>query len=319
MPNSATNESRTRTLAWMASLAAHSLLTASLVWGGSRGGTEAGGDAPIREIGVVLRETSQPPSPFDSESFVESDATEPTETPPVETTTETVAAVTPNAFSDLLTQLVETAPPGSGPPASAGGSAAAPPPPSGGGRLKLPIGETRVPFYGVEGVGSHFVFLLDRSASMQGGPLRSAKAELVRSLDAIGPTHRFQIVFFSTIVTPLDLTGGRRRIARGTDEDKRRAVQKVRSVSAQGGTIGKDALDFALRSHPDVIFFLSDGEDPITAAELAEVIGDAAGSVTIHTVEFGKGPDHNRRNVMVELAEGTGGERCYVDTTLLPR
>ncbi|MEO0529563.1 MAG: VWA domain-containing protein [Planctomycetota bacterium] len=317
MATESATERRTRGLAWAASLAAHSLLTATLVWGGSRGGIETGGDAPQREIGIVLRESSQPPSPFETDSVVDSEVTEPTGAAPTEAADDRVA-VAPNAFSDLLTQLVETAPPGSGPPASAGGSASAPQPPMGGGRPKLPIGQTRVPFYGVEGVGSRFVFLLDRSYSMRGGPLRSAKAELIESLGAIGPTHQFHIVFFNTRVSPVDVTG-RRRVARGTDEDKRRAIQMIQSVSAEGGTVGKETLDFAIRKRPDVVFFLTDGDLPMTAAELAEVIGDAAGSITIHTVEFGKGPDHGRRNVMVALAEGTGGERCYVDTTLLPR
>ncbi len=90
-------------------------------------------------------------------------------------------------------------------------------------------------------------------------------------------------------------------------------------MTAQGGTERKLALDTALRQRPDVIFFLTDDDSPMTRGEMAEVLADAVGAVTIHAVEFGKGPDHGRRNFLVELAERTGGSRCYVDTTRLPR
>lgn len=313
-----TSDRRTRAAAWASSLVVHSLLTASVVYLGLRGGTRAGGDEPTREIGVVLRESSQPPTPFESDSIVESDATEPIETPPAESPA-TEASLAPSPFSDLLNQLLEEPKPGAGP--QTGGSQANPPqpPPAGGGRIKLPIGQTRVRFYGVEGVGSRFVFALDRSTSMQGGPLRSAKAELIESLKAIEESHRFNILFFNTRVSALDISGGQRRIAFGTEQNKRRAVGFIRSVTAEGGTQRKAALDHALRNRPDVIFFLTDDDSPMTRDQLAEILGDAIGAATIHTVEFGRGPDHGQRNFLIELAEATGGTRCYVDTTLLPR
>ena len=306
---------RTRSAAWAASLAAHTLLTAGVVYFGVQGGVEAGGDAVEREVGVVLRESSQPPAPLESDSTTDSETTEPT--PPIDAAPSDVA-LAPSPFSDLLTDLLGKQPEGAGPPVSAGG--APPPPPAGGGaRPKLPLNQTEVSFYGVTGVGSRFVFALDRSTSMTGGPIRSAKAELLQSLQAIEETHRFHILFFNTRVKPLDLSGGKNRLAYGTDENKRRAARFVGSITAQGGTERKLALDTALRQRPDVIFFLTDDDSPMTPGEMAEVLADAIGAVTIHAVEFGKGPDHGRRNFLVELAERTGGSRCYVDTTRLPR
>lgn len=313
----AATDRRTSAVAWGASLAVHSLLTASALWYGSRSGTEAGGDAPQREVGIVLRQSSQPPAPFESESVTESDAVELMETEPVETPVD--KPLPPSPFSDLLTQLIEEKPPGQGPSAAAGGSPPpSEPPPGGGGQPKLPIGQAKVRFYGVEGVGSRFVFALDRSISMARGRLRSAKAELIQSLQAIGPSHQFHILFFNTRVAPIDL-GGRGRIAFGTDENKRLAARRVRGVSADGGTDRKAALDHALRFRPDVIFFLTDDDTPMTPGEMAEILGDAIGAVTIHTVEFGQGPDHGRKNFLTELADRTGGQRCYVDTSRLPR
>lgn len=310
---------RTRTLAWATSLAVHSLLTAGAFWAGTQGGTEAGGDSESREIGIVLRESSLPPSPFESESLSDADALTPVEVTAIETAQAEKASLAPSPFSDLLEQLVEPKDPGAGPQASAGGpSASAAAPPAGGG-AKLPIGKARVGFLGVEGVGSRFVYVLDRSTSMQGAPLRAVKAHLVASLEAIGAPQQFHILFFNTRVSSLDLTGGQRRIAYGTDENKSRAAKFVLSVTADGGTERKTALDEALAFRPDVIFFLTDDETPMTASQLAEIIDDASGGVTIHTIEFGDGPDHGRRNFLVELAEQTGGQHSYVDTSMLSR
>ncbi len=311
---------RTRTAAWASSLVVHSLLTASVIYLGARGGTQAGGGEVEREVGVVLRESSQPPAPFESDSTVESDATEPVETPPVEAPpTDSQATLAPSPFSDLLNQLLEEPKPGAGPQVGGGQASPAQPPPPAGGRIKLPIGQTRVRFYGVEGVGSRFVFALDRSMSMQGGPLRSAKAELIQSLTAIEESHRFHILFFNTRVSALDISGGQRRIAFGTEQNKRQASRFVQSVTAEGGTERMTALNRALRHRPDVIFFLTDEDSPMSRGEMAEILGKAIGAVTIHTVEFGRGPDHGKRNFLIDLAEETGGTRCYVDTTLLPR
>ncbi|TWT96840.1 hypothetical protein Pla108_26140 [Botrimarina colliarenosi] len=310
---------RATALAWGTSLAVHTLLSAGVFYYGSQGGSEAGGDAPTREIGVVLRQSEQPPSPFESDSLSDADTPVPVEIAPIEPSPTESVSLSPSPFSELLEQLVEPKDPGAGPQASPGGASAPAPPPSGGGRPKLPIGQARVPFLGVEGVGSRFVYVLDRSTSMQGGPLRAVKAHLVASLDAIGPPQQFHILFFNTRVSALDLTGGQNRIAFGTDENKRRAAKYVLSVTADGGTERKVALEEAIAFRPDVIFFLTDDDTPMTANQLDQIVDEASGAVTIHTIEFGKGPNHGRRNFLGELAAQTGGQHAYVDTTRLPR
>ncbi|QDV80609.1 hypothetical protein [Botrimarina mediterranea] len=309
---------RTRTLAWATSLAVHAMLSAGAFWAGTQGGTEAGGDSESREIGIVLRESSLPPSPFESDSLSDADVPTPVEATPIETAPTEAASLAPSAFSDLLEQLVEPKDPGAGPKASAGGPSAAASAPSGG-RPKLPIGKARVKFLGVEGVGSRFVYVLDRSISMQGAPLRAVKTHLIASLEGIGPAQQFHILFFNSRTSSLDLTGGQRRVAYGTDENKTRAAKFVLSVNADGGTVRETALEEAFAFRPDVIFFLTDVDTPMTAGQLAEAIADAAGSVAIHTIEFGKGPSDGRRNFLVELAEGTGGQHAYVDTSMLSR
>ena len=54
--------------------------------------------------------------------------------------------------------------------------------------------------FGVQGEGQKFVYVFDRSGSMDGhggAPLAAAKSELIASLDDLGDTHQFQIIFYN--------------------------------------------------------------------------------------------------------------------------
>ncbi len=61
-------------------------------------------------------------------------------------------------------------------------------------------GKARVRLLGIVGEGSKFVYVFDRSDSMNWfdrRPLRAAKAELLASLEGLGETHQFQIIFYN--------------------------------------------------------------------------------------------------------------------------
>jgi hypothetical protein len=76
------------------------------------------------------------------------------------------------------------------------------------------------------------------------------------------------------------------------------------------------ALLLAVKLQPDVIFFLTDADDPMPPGQLNEIRRLAAG-VTIHTVEFGVGSDHDPNNFLVKLAVQTGGQHVYKDVSEL--
>ena len=62
------------------------------------------------------------------------------------------------------------------------------------------IGQTTTEVFGIQGTGTNFVYVFDRSGSMGGfggRPLAAAKAELIDSLDSIGPNQQFQIIFYN--------------------------------------------------------------------------------------------------------------------------
>jgi hypothetical protein len=61
-------------------------------------------------------------------------------------------------------------------------------------RQSSQTGETQ--FFGLSGKGSRFVYVFDRSLSMQGQPLAAAKRELLASLSHLERVHQFQIFQF---------------------------------------------------------------------------------------------------------------------------
>lgn len=179
--------------------------------------------------------------------------------------------------------------------------------------------------FGVKGTGSKFVYVFDRSGSMegfQGRPLAAAKRELLASLQDLGSVHQFQIIFYNerpTILNPARAL--QPRMLFGTEPDKKVATDFVRGILADGGTRHLDALKLALRMSPDVIFFLTDADEPtLTNNELAEVrkLNQRVGA-SINAIEFGSGPQQSRDNFLVRIARENSGAHVYVDVSQLPR
>lgn len=190
----------------------------------------------------------------------------------------------------------------------------------GGSRPQIAGGKARVRVFGVEGTGSKFVYVFDRSVSMDGPPLAAAKAQLIQSLTSLDEIHQFQIIFFNHRLRIFDISDGGQRIAFATQRNKDLAAGFVRGIISDGGTDRFAALGHALRYQPDAIFFLTDADDPMPAAELAEIrFRNRRAGASINTIEFGRGPPTSKRNFLSRLAEQSGGQYGYVDTTRLGR
>jgi hypothetical protein len=191
-------------------------------------------------------------------------------------------------------------------------------------RSKQIGGKVTTQVFGVQGKGSKFVYVFDRSGSMEGyggRPLVAAKSELIASLQSLESIHQFQIIFYNERPAVLNPDYPQKpRLMFGTDRDKRLAENFVRGIVANGGTRHMDALKMALALSPDVIFFLTDADEPqMTEAELAEVrrLNGRVGA-SIHTIEFGSGPISDSNNFLVKLARQNGGRHGYVDVSRLP-
>lgn len=183
-------------------------------------------------------------------------------------------------------------------------------------------GYARTGVFGVQGEGHKFVYVFDRSGSMDGhggAPLAAAKQQLMASLDDLGDTHQFQIIFYNEhprVFTPTGVPG---RLVWGNDANKMSAKRFVQSITADGATEHEEALSLALRMAPDVIFFLTDADEPrLTADQMSRLERLNRGS-SINTIEFGYGPSLEPNNFLVQLARRNGGKHVYVDVARLPR
>lgn len=184
--------------------------------------------------------------------------------------------------------------------------------------------QARTSIFGAEGTGSKFVYVFDRSASMdgyEGRPLAAAKRELVASLGDLDQIHQFQIIFYNEHPTVFNPSYPQPpRMLFGDAATKRLAQNFVRGVVAAGGTGHLEALKLAVGMQPDVIFFLTDaGEPELSASEMEEIRRrNARAGAVLNVIEFGAGPQPRSANFLVRLAQQNGGRYVYVDVTRLP-
>ena len=187
---------------------------------------------------------------------------------------------------------------------------------SGGGRGRGTGTKTKISFFGIEGSGSSFVYVVDRSDSMNSydsAPLRYAKRELLKSLESLNDTNQFQIVFYNDSISPMA-----RKMFFATDGDKRRAANFVRSMPGDGGTKHLPALRQALAMSPEVIFFLTDADESLTFSQLAEIQERADLSrTTIHTIRFSLGSAPDDGGWIRDLAVMNRGTFKYIDVSTI--
>ena len=172
--------------------------------------------------------------------------------------------------------------------------------------------------FGVSGTGSRFVYVFDRSDSMNGfggKPLRAAKSELIRSLRSLTDRQQFAIIFYNDRPTPFGDARGPASMMTAEPGMTTAASRYVRGVTAYGGTEHLSAIRMALRMAPDVIFFLTDAAVPsLSPSQLRDVRGRAQSSgTTIHAIEFGSRPSPSPSTFLRSLAEQNGGRYRYLN------
>lgn len=181
------------------------------------------------------------------------------------------------------------------------------------------VGQTTTQVFGLQGTGSRFVYVFDRSASMDdfaGRPLQVAKRELVNSLLSLRRTNEFQIVFYNERPTIFNPNAGAPTLLFATEDRKEEAAGFVQSIRARGSTEHLLAFEAALRMAPDVIFFLTDAAEPqLTAEELRLIDRWNRSATTINTIEFGIGPQRGGPNWLELVARQNNGQYVYKDVT----
>ena len=190
--------------------------------------------------------------------------------------------------------------------------------PFGGKPLSGSPGEkAQVSLFGVKAEGSKFVYVLDRSGSTEGKVLAAAKAEILASIEKIDDVHQFQVVIYNERPKVFNPAGPSGRLAFGTDANRAEVKKFLAALEAEGGTDHMAALSLAIRLRPDVIFLLTDGDKPLPSARDLARLDRLGPGIVIHTIQFGEGPRAGPRGWMAKLAQQSGGEHRYVDTTKL--
>lgn len=185
------------------------------------------------------------------------------------------------------------------------------------------ISKAKTKVFGIEGEGRRFVYVFDRSDSMngyEGRPFAVAKAELKKSLESLNEAHEFQIIFYND--APLAVGGSDSnspRLMLGSEPQKKSATDFVRDIQATGGTQHLRALRMALNLNPDVIFFLTDADKPaLRERDIDDLQNRASRSATaIHAIQFGEGGNQNNGNWIEILATGTSGKYRYINVSQL--
>ncbi|MEQ1827721.1 MAG: hypothetical protein ABL921_17305 [Pirellula sp.] len=179
--------------------------------------------------------------------------------------------------------------------------------------------KTKMSFFGVEGTGSSFVYVVDRSDSMNAydsAPLIAAKRELKKSLESFKEYHQFQIVFYNDTLLPLSQE---RRLLFATDTNKDSAKLFLNAVRGDGGTQHLEAIKYGLSLGPEVLFFLTDAEDPrLTESQLLDIQRRAEHALTtLNAIQFNVGAAVGDGGWIRRLAEMNRGHYLYVDVTSL--
>jgi len=178
--------------------------------------------------------------------------------------------------------------------------------------------EATTMLFGISGSGTHFVYVFDRSDSMNGfagRPLRAAKSELIKSLGSLTERQQFQIIFYNEQPRPFSLPGVPMAMVRAEPSNLSLAQNYIRSITAYGGTEHESALKLALRMGPDVIFFLTDARIPrLSESDLQTLqIRASSSGTTIHCIEFGSDNGAPSDSFLIDLANMNQGQYRYIN------
>lgn len=181
------------------------------------------------------------------------------------------------------------------------------------------VGQTSL--FGVNDAGKKFIYVIDRSFSMdEYGAYAAARTELLTSLSRLTEVQQFQIILYNNAPLVLETRDNRYPMFFGTDAQRLLVREQIRSIPPDGGTRHLPALEAALKYNPDVLFFLTDGAEPaLDASELQALRAKNRQGTRIHCIEFGHGPQivgidgKPVGNFLMKLANENSGKYTYRD------
>ena len=172
-------------------------------------------------------------------------------------------------------------------------------------------GQVTTEVFGIKGTGSRFVYVFDRSKSMDGydgRPMRAARQQLLASLESLKDVNEFQIIFYNES-TKIFAIQGKTTMHAATESIKKEARKFIARTQPDGGTDHVNALKEAFKMNPDVIFFLTDAEGGFTQAEMRILSRSNRSRAVINAIKFGE--LHGRRSALRDVAEASGGQYVF--------
>jgi Ca-activated chloride channel homolog len=150
--------------------------------------------------------------------------------------------------------------------------------------------------------GNDVTLVLDRSGSMEGPSIESARAAAKAIVQRLLSTDRVNVIAFDDGVDSLYATPQLL-----TDAVRRESVEYIGRIEAGGGTDIAKALARALSSqirddHPDVVLFMTDGQSAGPPA--IKVATDDKGDARVFTVGIGTGVDKSLLSRIASIRRG---------------
>jgi hypothetical protein len=180
-------------------------------------------------------------------------------------------------------------------------------------------GKKRLRVFDVQAEGNNFVFVFDKSGSMneRGGiPFNAAKIELLRNIQELNDAkYKFNIIFYNDEIHQWNNKG----ILDATESNRKNAIAFVQSEIARGGTKHFEPLIIAIKQKPDTIFFLTDGDDldAISQFQLKEIKRlNQINKVQINVIQFGVGK-YRMSEFLQQLAKENNGLYSYINVVEL--
>ena len=179
-------------------------------------------------------------------------------------------------------------------------------------------GAGQTSLFGVNDSGKKFVYVIDRSFSMEeNNAFRAAKAELLTSLSRLTEVQQFQVIFYNNEPLVLATRDQRFRMFFGTDTQRLQVSEQIQSISPDGGTRHLEAILEGLKFNPDVIFLLTDAASGLNKSDIDAIKVRNRKGTRIHCIEFGTGPQMVAAdgqpipNFLIKLAAQNSGKYTY--------
>ena len=159
------------------------------------------------------------------------------------------------------------------------------------------------------------IFLIDKSGSMYGERLATAKFALMNTLGKMDPAGKFYVIFFNRDSDPMPSSS----MLEATPDNIARMKKWIDSRKPSGGTNPSDALTAAFLQQPTELYLLTDGEfrrrrDEPAVRDLINTLNTGK-KAKVHTLALGNDLSGKvGETMLMVIAKENGGTFTHINT-----